>query len=71
MDCADLDTLYRRGIELAREKIGATEERCGLFLLDNQAQHLVGTYGTDDEGHTTDEHMARGSFKRIPNILSV
>ena len=36
MDCADLDTLYRRSVELAREKIGL--ERCGLFLLDNQAQ---------------------------------
>ncbi len=69
MDCADLDTLYRRSVELAREKIGL--ERCGLFLLDNQTQSLVGTYGTDDEGHTTDERAVRGSFQTHPEVFSL
>ncbi len=55
MDCADLDTLYRRCVELAREKIGL--ERCGLHLLDEQQQYLIGTYGTDDHGRTTDERL--------------
>ena len=57
MNCADLDTLYRRSVELAREKIGL--ERCGLHLLDDQQQHLIGTYGTDDHGQTTDERLER------------
>ena len=45
IDCADLDTLYRRSVELAREKLGL--ERCGLHLLDEDQQYLLGTYGTD------------------------
>jgi PAS domain S-box-containing protein len=57
MDCADLDVMYRRGVELAREKLGL--ERCGLFVLDEHATYLRGTYGTDDQGRTVDEHQAQ------------
>jgi PAS domain S-box-containing protein len=57
IDCPDLDTLYRRSVELAREKLGV--ERCGLYLLDDQAESLLGTYGTDDQGRTIDERAAR------------
>jgi PAS domain S-box-containing protein len=57
IDCVDLDMLYRRSVELAREKLGL--ERCGLFLVDEQAQCLIGTYGTDGQGHTTDERQVR------------
>ncbi len=38
MDCADLDMLYRRSVELAREKMGL--ERCGLYLLDDQSNSI-------------------------------
>jgi PAS domain S-box-containing protein len=54
--CDQMDTLYRRAVELAREKIGV--ERVGLFILEPGDQYLVGTYGTDDQGRTTDEHAA-------------
>ncbi|HSD82256.1 MAG TPA: GAF domain-containing protein, partial [Anaerolineae bacterium] len=49
----DLDLFYRRVVELAREKLNV--ERCGVFLLDAERQFLLGTYGTDLQGGTTDE----------------
>jgi len=53
----DLDTLYRRAVELAREKLQV--ERCAIFLLDPSKEHLWGTYGTDIHGNTTDERWLR------------
>lgn len=53
----DLNTFYRRAVELGREKLGL--ERCGLFLIDETQTYLVGTYGTDARGQTTDERGAR------------
>ena len=50
----DLETLYRRAVELAREKIGV--ERCALYILDESREWVLGTYGTDAQGRTTDEH---------------
>ena len=49
--CPDLDTLYRRGVELARERLSV--ERCGMFLREGDTLH--GTYGTDRHGNTTRE----------------
>jgi|GEM_PF-1149200 len=69
IDCADLDTLYRRSVELAREKLGL--ERCGLFLLDERQQFIQGTFGTDDQGQTTDEHRARHSAQERPEVFSL
>ncbi len=57
IDCADLDTLFRRAVELAREKLGL--ERCGLHLVDDQLRYLLGTFGTDERGQTVDERTAR------------
>ncbi|HMP89356.1 MAG TPA: PAS domain S-box protein [Kiritimatiellia bacterium] len=52
---ADLDTLLRKAIELARSHLRV--ERCSILL--NEGDHLKGTYGTDLKGMTTDErHMA-------------
>ncbi len=56
MACPDLDTLYRRAVELARERLGV--ERCSLFLVDGE--EIVGTYGTRIDGTTSDERVARG-----------
>jgi PAS domain S-box-containing protein len=50
----DMDTLHRRAVELAREKLGV--ERCGLFLERDDV--LWATYGTDRDGNTIDEHGA-------------
>ena len=55
MACANLDTLHRRAVELAREKLGV--ERCSLFLIDDE--WVTGTYGTDMTGCTTDERSWR------------
>jgi len=55
MECPDSDTLYRRAVELARERLGI--ERCALYLMDGD--RLRGTYGTDSEGRTTDERGLR------------
>lgn len=49
----DLETIYRRAVELAREKLGV--ERCGLYLFDAEMEHQIGTFGTDDRGATNDE----------------
>ena len=53
--CGELDNLLRRAVELARENLGV--ERCAIFLLDGN--DMVGTYGTDMQGQTTDEHANR------------
>ena len=53
--CPDADTLCRRAVELARERLGL--ERCSLFL--DEGDHLRGTYGTDRQGRTTEEHACR------------
>jgi PAS domain S-box-containing protein len=65
MSCADLDTLYRRAVELAREKLKV--ERCGLFTLDEQGW-LRGTYGTDLQRQTTDE---RGAHFQPTNVTGL
>jgi PAS domain S-box-containing protein len=51
---ADVDQFYRRAVELAREKLEV--ERCGIFLLDAEQDKLRGTFGTDLDGQTVDEH---------------
>ncbi|MBW3625066.1 MAG: PAS domain S-box protein [Armatimonadetes bacterium] len=52
ISCPDLDTLYRRAVELAREKLHL--ERCAIFL--EGVDRICGTYGTDLRGRTTVEH---------------
>jgi GAF domain-containing protein len=47
----DLDTLLRKAVELARSLLRV--ERCSILL--NRDDHLIGTYGTDINGRTTDE----------------
>jgi PAS domain S-box-containing protein len=66
--CEDLDTLYRRAVELAREKLNV--ERCAIFLLDEAHEYMLGTYGTDGKGQTTDEHKVQWEAKRRPEILA-
>lgn len=51
--CPDLDTMQRRAVELAREKLHI--ERISLFLLDATGDFVQGTYGTNFQGQTTNE----------------
>ena len=68
--CADMDTLYRRAVELAKEKLGL--ERCSIYLQDGD--WLCGTYGTNCRGQTTDERdyrystMPPGVQKRLASL---
>jgi len=48
-----VDLLYRRAVELAREKLNV--ERCGISLVEADRQFLHGMYGTDLQRRTTDE----------------
>ena len=48
----DVDTIARRVVELARDRLGL--ERVALFLLGDDEQ-LYGTFGTGTRGETTDE----------------
>lgn len=52
--CVDFDTLTRRAVELARERLGIV--RASIYLLqDTDPPTLRGTWGTDIERRTTDE----------------
>ena len=64
----DLDTLYRRAVELARVKFDV--ERCGLYLIDESGAYLSGTYGTGDQRNTTDERSSRHATSEFEAILT-
>ena len=64
----DLDLLYRRAVELAREKLGL--ERCGIVILDDSGEFLLGTYGTDLQGRTTAEHHFRLLAREQPRFFT-
>ena len=53
--CPDVDTLFRRAIELSRERLGL--ERCSIWI--DAGDHVQGTYGTSLKRETTDEHHSR------------
>ena len=59
--CPDMDGLYRRAVELAREKLGL--ERCAIFLCDGR--HALGTFGTTMQGETSDERSHRVPLDEI------
>ncbi len=49
-----VDRVLRCSVEFARNVIHL--ERTAIYLLDTKAQAMVGTWGTDAEGATVDEH---------------
>lgn len=59
MRCENLDTLFRRTIELIRAHLGV--ERCALFLVEGV--NLCGTYGTTIDGNIIDESAQRFLFE--------
>ena len=50
--CADQDCLFREAVEFARSRLGL--ERCAI--LTTEAHGFRGTFGTNMQGQTTDEH---------------
>lgn len=50
----ETDELLRRAVELARDAVGV--QRAAIFLLDPAAGLMMGTWGTDLERRTVDEH---------------
>ena len=53
LQCPDEDTLCRRAVELARQRLCV--ERASLFLFEADGKTARGTYGTNLVGRTTDE----------------
>jgi PAS domain S-box-containing protein len=64
--CETPDDVYRRAVELGRSELSL--ERCALFLLDEAKENLLGIYGTDDLGQTTDEHAARIFLPEVDRV---
>ncbi len=53
--CQTQDEICRQVIEGIRTQMDV--DRCGLFLSDPQDPRFRGTYGTDMQGNTADEHL--------------
>jgi diguanylate cyclase (GGDEF)-like protein/PAS domain S-box-containing protein len=59
--CSDEEMLFRRAVELARDKFGL--ERCAIFIEENG--YIRGIYGTNRKGYTTDERTQRFAKTRL------
>jgi signal transduction histidine kinase len=51
--CQSMDDLFRRTVELARDRIGL--ERCRVFIVDESGTLVRGTYGIDRKGKIAHE----------------
>ncbi len=62
--CYSTDAMSRRAVELARSAVGL--ERVGLYLRHPSRPRVVcGTWGTDLEGNTSDEHAFEHEFCQL------
>jgi PAS domain S-box-containing protein len=61
------DALLMRVVELAREGLGL--ERCAIFLVDHEQGNMVGTYGTNAQGQTCEEHTHRFSMDDVRKLF--
>ncbi|MGC9396861.1 MAG: ATP-binding protein [Anaerolineae bacterium] len=64
-----LDELCRRAVEAGRQQLGF--DRVALFFVTEDHSTMVGTYGTDNEGHTTDERAARHAIVASSGLHAV
>jgi AraC-like DNA-binding protein len=55
-----MDRVLREAVELLRAVIGL--ERAAIFLVDHANGAMLGTWGTDQRGETTDEHHIAYAF---------
>lgn len=58
--------ICRLAVDLAREHLNI--DRLALFLLDESKIHMIGTYGTDEEGNTSDETDFKSVVPETPFI---
>lgn len=63
----DLDTFYKRAIELGLERLGY--ERLGLLLFDKIHNTATGTYGTDMHGNMQAEYHLRFDQDHMTDIV--
>jgi len=66
MNEPSLDYMFRKAVEYARDQLSV--ERCAIYQFDPATDEYVGTYGTDKDRRTTDEHSNR--FLRQKNTWS-
>ncbi len=64
----DLDTFYRRSVEMGLERFGF--ERFGLLIYDSDQNLALGTYGTDAQGKLVAEHHLRFDPSTPTGLLS-
>jgi AraC-like DNA-binding protein len=55
LGCDHADAMLKRAVEIARERIGL--RRASIFLRDDAQGVMRGTWGTDLQGATVDEHF--------------
>ncbi len=55
--CEEMDDLMREAVVLAQERLGFC--RLGIWLLENDGESAVGTFGVDLDGQLTDERGDR------------
>lgn len=63
----DLDTFYKRAVELGRQRLDF--DRLGLLLYNQHDGTAIGTYGTDDQGKLVDEHHLHFDPSNLTSIL--
>src|SRR5215510_6879745 len=51
------DDLCRRAVELGRQRLGF--DRLSLWFFDADPLYILGSFGTDETGHTRDERSSR------------
>lgn len=54
LNLEDVDSVLKSAVELARSRLGL--KRVAFFLYDEHRELMLGTWGTDLEGRTVDEH---------------
>lgn len=57
LEVQDLEQLYLKMVQLVQQRLGI--DRIGLFLLNPEGSHLMGTYGVDTLGNIRDERYYR------------
>ena len=59
-----VDELCRRAVEMGLERLGF--ERIGVWFLDDGMVHMLGSFGTDEQGRLRDE---RGRSGRVAHFI--
>jgi AraC-like DNA-binding protein len=56
----DVDEILKRAVEIARDEVGLS--RAGILVFDEEANAMLGTWGTNEKGQTQDEHEVMYEF---------